>query len=646
MSEPGRVTLRSVVVALLLMLAVNALMRGCEFVIGRYITAGVPPVAAVAGLLLLLGVNGCLRGSLARHRFTRAELLVVYAGLCLACAATGTYGVRALFPYFSALRYYQQPTNQFERLAADLPGWYALRDVAAIKGLYEGLPGQGVPWAAWRGVLLAWGSFFGSLFLGVVCLASLVRRPWMEHDRLMFPVTQLPIALTEPGLRLWRNAWFWAGFLVSTLISATNIGHAFVEAVPAIKPNIYMPPDLSGSLRHLQPMILFNRPEIYGFAWWVPGEILFSGWFSYVAVRLFAVGGTYAGLDQPGFPFTQEQSTGGYLAMALLLAWGVRRHLRAAWCCLFRRDLDDDREPVSYRATWLGLLGSLAYCAWFLSRGGVPRWLAVGYLVVIFLFTLVYLRLRVEAGLALEFIYPYGYPRKLFIQALGSDTILVAGHGPHGLTAFYVAGFLARFHPAFAAASFNLEGMRLADQAHVRQRRMVIWLAVALVAGTVIGTINYLGYNYEEGLNYFEGRPGTADWRTATVVQEYNELNSQVLQPERTDRIRLAYTLAGAGVTLLLAAGRRAHVGFPLHPIGYLLATAYGDTSPMWWPFLTLWLLKSLLLRYGGLKLFRRVLPLFVGLIVGHYLIAGMAWSLLSASATREVAHRYYTIFG
>ena len=40
----------------------------------------------------------------------------------------------------------------------------------------------------------------------------------------------------------------------------------------------------------------------------------------------------------------------------------------------------------------------------------------------------------------------------------------------------------------------------------------------------------------------------------------------------------------------------------------------------LWLPLFTSWLLKGLILRYGGLKGYRRALPFFMGLVVGEFM--------------------------
>ena len=54
------------------------------------------------------------------------------------------------------------------------------------------------------------------------------------------------------------------------------------------------------------------------------------------------------------------------------------------------------------------------------------------------------------------------------------------------------------------------------------------------------------------------------------------------------------------------------------------------------------WACKGLILKAGGLPLYRRFIPLFLGLITGHYLIAGVIWPLLSVFLAPEASQLYH----
>jgi hypothetical protein len=51
-------------------------------------------------------------------------------------------------------------------------------------------------------------------------------------------------------------------------------------------------------------------------------------------------------------------------------------------------------------------------------------------------------------------------------------------------------------------------------------------------------------------------------------------------------------------------------------------------------------------LRAGGLPLYRRGIPLFLGLIAGHYLIAGLLWPAISLFLAPEASESYHLYFG
>jgi hypothetical protein len=42
------------------------------------------------------------------------------------------------------------------------------------------------------------------------------------------------------------------------------------------------------------------------------------------------------------------------------------------------------------------------------------------------------------------------------------------------------------------------------------------------------------------------------------------------------------------------------------------------------------WVLKGVLLKLGGVKIYREAVPLFMGLAIGHFFMAGVVWSLVA----------------
>jgi hypothetical protein len=58
-----------------------------------------------------------------------------------------------------------------------------------------------------------------------------------------------------------------------------------------------------------------------------------------------------------------------------------------------------------------------------------------------------------------------------------------------------------------------------------------------------------------------------------------------------------------------------------------------GSSWPMinfWFPIFVGWLVKSVLLRYGGAKLYRALLPGFLGFVLAEFFSAGL-WVFIDA---------------
>jgi len=109
---------------------------------------------------------------------------------------------------------------------------------------------------------------------------------------------------------------------------------------------------------------------------------------------------------------------------------------------------------------------------------------------------------------------------------------------------------------------------------------------------------------------------------------------------------RTLATLGGfffvCGLTLL----RTQVFGLPFHPLGFLIATAYGDSNNAWFPLGIAWMCKALLLRVGGLPLYRRGIPFFLGIAIGHFILAGLFWPAFTLFLAPSASQSYLVYFG
>ena len=71
------------------------------------------------------------------------------------------------------------------------------------------------------------------------------------------------------------------------------------------------------------------------------------------------------------------------------------------------------------------------------------------------------------------------------------------------------------------------------------------------------------------------------------------------------------------------------YLRFPLHPLGYAMAAAF--SSQIWGGFFAVWLVKGAILRFGGVRMYKRLTPMFIGLALGHFFTMGIAWAAIGS---------------
>jgi hypothetical protein len=604
------------------------------------VSSGCPAITPVFFLFLLTAAM--LLPRLRRKGLTRRELLAVYA-IVLVGAPVVTYAVLAWVLVKSVHYYYMVQVNPYWSglFLREVPTWFAPSDPAAVTGFFEGQ--SRVPWAMWWTPLATWSSFMVALFGASLCLAALIQRPWITAERLTFPIAQVPLTMVEePGggkrgsaARFTLSRAFWIGLLISFCLSVFS---SLSDRVPAI-PHISLGPtevigwQKVGPLAGLGAVSVVFWPWLMAIAYLVPKELSFSVWFFWLVRLGLTVAAVTAGATpqrpeawwSSSFPAPYYQGTGAVLALTGWMLWGARKHLGRAVRSAFgrRQSADDTSEPLPYRWAVLGFLLCCAFMVWVLWLAQCRVSFALALIALILAYFLIWARIRAETGLGLLpfpieinelMMVPFG-SRIFRLREMISLVSLRWAYSP-GITTSYEV-----------FASTMIESYKIADSARLNSRRLTAGIAGGFVVSLAVGIPLVLIGIYHYG--WFGFGFTRSGWLTNVGSYGGGQIAGLLTDPRyaATDVNGLLGLLGGGAAVLFLGLMRLRFWWWPFHPIGYLAANTWG--LQLWaMPFFVGWLAKTLIIRYAGLPLYRRTIPLAAGLIVGDLLNGGL-WGVV-----------------
>ena len=552
----------------------------------------------------------------------RAELVLVYVML-LVVSALCTMGLtQQLLPALTGIFYYASSANQWaEKLFPLFPAQRILvDDGAGNRGFYEGGALADIPYATWVEPLCWWALLLLSLYVAMVSTAVILRRQWVERERLAYPLTQLGVAIVqgERGPKLvngfLKHRALWWGAAVPLAYGSLKALHQYDPSIPSIG-LIWSVPFIGQ--QNLQIWISF---ALVGFSYLISTQIAAGIWIFYLLSKVEAEFLAVSGLKSTSKfvygvasePLLAYQGGGALIAMVLLGLWTGRDHLRDVWRKALSRhaDLDDGDEITSYRAAASGVLLGTGGIAGWLWLMGTPLWVGVLFAAVALLVFIGISRVVCEAGLA-AVRSPMIAP-DLIVQGIGSQTI--GASGVFNLSLAYIWSADIRIFLLAMVAN----GLKLIQNMDRRSRRVVFWAVVAAIFIGVTGScwmVFHLAYKYG-GIN-LDG------WRFRSGPSTIYNAAQRALEPAGADWLGLAFFAGGAVVMVLLTWARQYLLWWPFHPIGFPIGANF-MLDKIWSCVLLAWALKKLILRFGGAAHYRTSQHFFMGLIMGEALCNGL----------------------
>jgi len=621
--RPGR----AILIGLAIVLGITLFIPYSDNSLGSSaLTAGHIHLAVlIPYLALVLVVNVVARLLWPRVGLSAPELVIVFTVMVVGSSVadlTSRFIATISAPYYFAT----QENHWAEFFHQYLKPWMLPTDQGnAITWFYEGLPvGKHIPWAVWIGPLVWWFLFLMAIALAVFSLVVMLRRQWVERERLVFPIARVAVELAHQATGesrvppFLRSRLFWAAFLFPFAVLCWNMINWFYPQVLTIgfATGAFYQLTLHPDFPAFYPMFNFL---VLGFAYFTNLEILLSIWLFHLVGILQAGVLTRVGL---GFGLSDggvgPQSVG---ALCFFVFWGLwmsRRHLADVWRKCLHADcpVDDSQEFFSYRTAVIGLTVSFFFLLFWLHAAGMNYLYALAFLVASLVVYLGVSKIIATSGL-------------VFLRSPDGTQGLVNTFWPNR---FLDNSSITASDAMFACYSGNkgflvtsaFHAGKLSESTETNPRVLGRALLLAVALALVVGSLMTIHLGYREGAFNF----GSYEFTDANQ-HVYDYIPRDIIAKGEPWKPNVAqYVFLGFGVVMMagLTALSYRLSWWPLHPIGFVVPLAFPVRASALSVFLA-WVAKTVILRVGGIQLYRRSQPFFLGIICGY--VSGVALCLL-----------------
>ena len=170
----------------------------------------------------------------------------------------------------------------------------------------------------------------------------------------------------------------------------------------------------------------------------------------------------------------------------------------------------------------------------------------------------------------------------------------------------------------------QLEGFKIAERTGVNNKHILWGMVLALIVSILASFWSYFHVMYEHGVT-----AKARGYINGIGPETFRMLASWLQYPREPDHHATLFIGLGGFFTTFLMAMQRRFIWWPFHPGGYALGASWGMIH-VWTSIFVGWAIKGVILKYGGLRMYRKGVPFFIGVILGDQVI-GCTWSIIGA---------------
>lgn len=585
------------------------------------------------------------------------------------------------FSYVGWMRQLFTQTGLIPIKAQSLPDWkeykifelfnpnifpnHGVVDETVINGFSGGLGYQewlnigDVPYWGWTNMIY-WGPLILVVSFMMLAMLMLVHKQWIKNEKLSYPLATIAESLLYQSdakkhfADIFRNRLFWAGFIFVMFIHLYNYAAAwYPDYIHRIPLSWYL-----DGLNNIFPTIsktgmwtLHNIHiwfMIFGIAYFLSSSLSMTIGMNAVFYCILASQIYYVTGSAPTEININVMRSGAYLAFAVALIF-LGRHfygpimLRAF---LIKKGDDEDKDAV-FAARLFVLCFMTMIC--ILCFMGFDVLNSIIFTFVSVVGFLVFTRIICESGI--PFMQTGWTPVAVLTRLFGGASI-----GPSNLMLNGIlSGILCR-DPRQILMPYMANSAKIGEDTGLKRKNFFRIMAICIVLAFAIAFFANLWEYYSFGVQFqwcqkYGWNECTRDAVTAISKLHINGQYEAASTAGFWDSLSLisfdkevwSYFLAGFLLVLLMSFLRIRFLWWPVHGLLFCIWRTWPGNM-IWSSFLLGWIVRMLIVKFGGERNYIKLKPLFIGLIfgeisaigvlmlfqIGYYLIYGVPCPIIS----------------